>query len=107
MSSLLIGSLGPAFAFAGSLLAAWKAAGLLQADNRMLAVLAGLTFAFVGPHLIGDMIAALAVNAKAPLEPSKEMYGLIPQLASAGFRVGFALVGVLAWCGIESVRQAE
>jgi hypothetical protein len=99
---VLAGPLWPIISFLFSVFLALKAAELLQPDNQMMAVVLGAIFAFVGPLMFGELLT------NALFKP-----GAVPELAqrasqatlyfSALMRMGFALTGVLAWCGIEQV----
>jgi hypothetical protein len=88
--------------FVFSVFAAWKAANLLDANNRLLATVAGAACAMAGPLLIGDAItAALASNEAFKDGLSSTLGSTSLQLTQVGSRLAFALIGVLAWCGIE------
>jgi hypothetical protein len=85
-----------------SIFAAWKAANLLDANNRLLATITGAAFAIAGPLLIGDAITtALAGNDAFKAGLSSSLGSTSMQLTQVGSRLAFALIGVLAWCGIE------
>jgi hypothetical protein len=102
MRELLSGQLGPVIGFAFSVFAAWKAANLLDANNQLAAIGVGTACALFGPFLLGDMVTAALANSN----PSHDGLAIItampsPELMAVGSRLAFALVGVLAWCGVE------
>jgi hypothetical protein len=73
---------------------------LLEADNMLAAVGVGVVLALVGPYFAGELI----MNAFAELSPptgTKESIAVMSQFGMGLARMAFALVGVLAWCGIE------
>lgn len=100
MYALLSGPLAPVVATALACFAAWKAAELLEADNLLAAVGVGAVLALVGPYLTSEQI----ISAFAELSPptgTKESMAVMSQFGMGLARMAFALVGVLAWCGIE------
>lgn len=104
MFSLLNSPLAPVIAFVLATMAAWKAAELLEADNFLAAVAVGAVFALVGPFLLGDFILAAIADATPAAVDDDEMTIAAPRIVMGISRVGFALMGVLAWCGTERAR---
>ena len=104
MFALLHGPFAPIVAFFLACVAAWKAAELLEADNLLAAVAVGAVFALVGPLLLGDMMLSAIADVAASADSDDEMTIPVPRILSGISRVGFALFGVLAWCGVERAR---
>lgn len=95
-------SIGQTLGLLFSVFAAWKAANLLDANNRLLATVTGAACAIAGPLLIGDAITtALAGHEAFKGSLSSTLGSTSMQLTQVGSRLAFALIGVLAWCGIE------
>ena len=86
--------------FAG--LAAWKAANLLDVDNRIVAILAATALAVAGPMLVKNTLMDVMGPTAPGGTPAKTARLLmLPLLAS---RIGFALLGVFAWSLVETRR---
>lgn len=102
MLPVLNSPLGPTFAIAIACFCAWKAANLLGANNVIAAVVVGALFAVAGPYFLGDLIAAGLADYTAEASNGDEAIGAaIPAIGFGMSRMGFALIGVLAWCGLE------
>lgn len=84
-----------------ALLAAWKATTLLDVDNRLLAVVFATALAIAGPYLMADYITASFASADVADQHKTAKLIMMPLFAS---RIGFALVGVLAWSMVEGRR---
>lgn len=84
-----------------ALLAAWKATSLLEVDNRILAVAFATILAVAGPYFMADYITASFAGPDAADQAKMAKLIMMPLIAS---RVGFALVGVLAWSLLEGRR---
>ncbi|MFM9938914.1 MAG: hypothetical protein ACKVP7_05395 [Hyphomicrobiaceae bacterium] len=104
MVAALSGQWAPYLAFFAAVIASWKAADLLEADNALMACLFGAAFALVGPFVVGDLITEVLAGAPDPGDGVKSLSGFAPKIAAFGARFGFALVGVLCWCGFERAR---
>lgn len=94
--------LAPIIAFAISCMCAWKAADMLGAGNFLAAVALGALFALLGPYLLSDLITATLADFAAEASTGDEDVGLSTmQIGFGASRMACALIGVLAWCGIE------
>ena len=104
MSALLSGLLGPMIGVIIALIAAWKAAELLEADNHLMAVAVGAALAILGPLVVGDLITGVFAEMESPGDGASSLSSFTPKIGLAGSRLGFALIGVLLWCGVERRR---
>lgn len=104
MIALMSSPLAPVIAFALACMAAWKASELLEANNFLAAVAVGAAFALVGPYLVGDLILTAIADITPAADAEDELAVCMPRIGMGLSRVGFALIGVLAWCGIERAR---
>jgi hypothetical protein len=84
-----------------ALLAAWKATTLLDVDNRLIAVAFAAALAVAGPYLMADYITASFAGPDTADQAKTAKLIMMPLFAS---RIGFALIGVLAWSMIEGRR---
>ena len=90
------------FELAVQLIIAWyaarKAATLLDASNRMMAVSVAVIAAVLGPALADDVVAAQLAGLG---ENTEGAGGLAMQAWALCAPLGFALIGVLGWCSYE------
>ena len=101
MQTLLANPWMPYIVFAFACLTAWKAAGLMEVESKVMAVAFGAAFAFVAPFLVVDYVTLAISESIQVTEGYEEVAQATPRLIAAMSRVGFALVGVAVWCGIE------
>ena len=101
MVALMTGPMAPIVAFALACMAAWKAAELLEASNFLAAVAVGAAFALIGPFLLDDIVMMALADLTPAGDQEDDLNLCVPRIGLGLTRVGFALMGVLAWCGIE------
>ncbi len=101
MITLLTGPMGPVIAIVLAGITAWKAAELLEAGNLLAAATVGLVFALIGPWLAADLIMSAFAEFAAEADTDSELAICAPHIGFGLSRAAFALIGVLAWCGLE------
>lgn len=101
MITMLTGPLGPVVAIALAAITAWKAAELLEVGNVMAAAAVGLVFAIAGPWLAADLIMAAMADLASGSDADSDIAICTPHIGFGLSRAAFALLGVLAWTGIE------
>ena len=104
IAQVITGPAGPVIGFALAVVLAWGAADLLDARNRTAAVLVAAALSLAMPYILADVIERLA-GSMTSAEPRSLLEIYAPHMLATVTRVGFALIGVLAWCGYEQSRR--